>query len=357
MSKYDFIQAENSTNTTINTPGFEIHNYRSDIDNFYCMNTPFQLTYECCSGISSADYLTITNLSPVQSDYTSIPMDDYQAFNASRSLHHHDYYEFMFILEGEAVNRIEDKLYTYCAGTCCLMNRNIRHVEVLNCPAKILFLGLTPKFISELMEFCKTDHFREELDSLNDVILKFIKNDMDNPGKKEYLDFFPIYQNRASIKNLHELADSLMRIALVPAYGASYLIRGVICSLIQYISTETNYHVTHVDLEYKEDFLLFSHISQLLEDTDGRVTRQMLADICNYSGTHINRTVKKYSGMCLFDYSMTFCMKKAANLLAETDDSISSIMEKLNFHNANHFYKIFDEYYHTTPLKYRKMQR
>lgn len=354
MSKYDFFQMDAPT---INTPGFKVRNSRSDIDSFHCMDTSFQLTYECCSGVSDADYMTFTILSPVQAFYTSMPMDGYRAFNADRPLHHHDYYEFMFVLDGEITNRIENKVYTYRAGTCCLMNRNVRHVEIFNGPAKIMFLGLTPRFFSELLSFYKTEHFNGELDSLNDVVLQFIEADMITPGKKEYLDFFPIFQNMSSITRLHELTDLLFRTSLNPTYGASYLVRGFICSLINYISTETNYHVTHLNLEAKDDFLLFSHISHLLEDTDGRITRQALTDICNYSGNHINRTVKKYSGMCLFDYSMTFCMKKAACLLVETDAPISEIMEQLNFNNSNHFYKIFKEHYQTTPLKYRKMFR
>lgn len=63
------------------------------------------------------------------------------------------------------------------------------------------------------------------------------------------------------------------------------------------------------------DFILFSHICHLLEDTDGRISRSELEQILNYSGNYLNTIVKKYTHKCLFDYGQTFCMKKAATLL------------------------------------------
>nr|WP_308496743.1 helix-turn-helix domain-containing protein [uncultured Agathobacter sp.] len=63
--------------------------------------------------------------------------------------------------------------------------------------------------------------------------------------------------------------------------------------------------------------------------------------------------VKKYTNSCLFNYSQTFCMKKAAALLLETTASISEIMEELHFTNTTHFYKCFKEHYHMTPKQYR----
>lgn len=101
------------------------------------------------------------------------------------------------------------------------------------------------------------------------------------------------------------------------------------------------------------DFILFSHICHLLEDTDGRISRSELEQILNYSGNYLNTIVKKYTHKCLFDYGQTFCRKKAATLLKETTSSISEIMEELHFTNTTHFYKCFKEHYHMTPNQFR----
>ena len=101
-------------------------------------------------------------------------------------------------------------------------------------------------------------------------------------------------------------------------------------------------------MEANNDFLLFSHISHLLEDTNGRVTRSELEQILHYSGNYINSIVKKYTDLCLFDYGQTFFMKKAAYLLRNTDDSIFlEIMEKFTFCDYT-FLSVFQKQYYMT---------
>ena len=64
--------------------------------------------------------------------------------------------------------------------------------------------------------------------------------------------------------------------------------------------------------------------------------------------TQKNTIVHKYTGMCLYDYGMTFTLKKAEHLLSDTTASISSIALQLGFNNRTHFYKIFKEKYGIT---------
>lgn len=357
MSRFDFLHASNSESTTLTTPTFDIFNYNSIVDNFYRMTVPFQITLEECSGLEPHDTLVITNVTNHQADSNCVPMAHFWAYNETRPLHHHDFYELMIVLEGAVINRIEDKEYTYSAGTCCLMNRNVRHTEKFCGPARLLFLSLTPDFVTELLNFYKSDHFQGEMEVLNDVTIRFMESDMQHPGKKDYLFFLPVFQNDSQMQRLRKHSDWLVQTGQTPHFGTSYLIRGWICSLIEFLSARENYHVTEIKLDSQGDFPLFLQIGHLLEDRHGRVTRQELATYCNYSGTHINRIVQKYSGMNLFDYSMTFCMKKAASLLTETEKPITAIMQELEFTNASHFYQIFKNHYGITPMKYRKTVR
>lgn len=140
---------------------------------------------------------------------------------------------------------------------------------------------------------------------------------------------------------------------MFPKLGSTYVIKGMLLELFGYLSDAEHFHFTPVHVEANNDFLLFSHISHLLEDTNGRITRSELEQILHYSGNYINSIVKKYTDLCLFDYGQTFCMKKAAYLLRNTDDSILEIMEKLHFTNTTHFYQCFKKQYYMTPREYR----
>ena len=118
---------------------------------------------------------------------------------------------------------------------------------------------------------------------------------------------------------------------------------------MQYLDKKEDYHISCVQLNSSSDQLLFFRIGHLMEDTDGRMSRADLEKALCYSGNYINTVVHKYSGMCLYDYGMTFTLKKAAWLLEETKKPVSAIEIQLGFTNRTHFYKMFKNRYGVTP--------
>lgn len=332
----------------------KIHNGKSILDSFYHIDSHYQITYECCSGIEENDYLNVISLSPLENSFYSFSMKQYGSYNKCRPLHYHDFYEFMVVLDGQVIHKIEDKEYLYGPGSGCLINRNIRHTEKFNGETKLLFLDLSPEFISELFNSYTSVCFNEEISFLNGQILNFIKEDTIHHNTKEYLDIYPVFQNTDYLTQLHTISDHLMHTLMLPGFGSSYMMKAYISSLIEYFSLTENYHITQIQLEMHSDFLLFTRISHLIEDTNGRITRNELENSLHYSGDYISRMIRKYTGMNLFDYCMTFCLKRAAYLLSSTDCSVSAIMSELNFSNHTHFYELFKKTYGMTPGAYRK---
>ena len=108
-----------------------------------------------------------------------------------------------------------------------------------------------------------------------------------------------------------------------------------------------------MNLEQTADALVFARISHFIEEKYGRISRDELSGLLNYSGDYINRIVHKFTGLCLFDYSMNFCMKKAAEELLYSQKTINEIAEELHFSNKTHFYKLFKEKYGITPKEFR----
>ena len=66
--------------------------------------------------------------------------DHHRQYN-SRNLHIHDYFELLIVLEGTITQMIEQKEYLYPAGSCCLINRSLYHMEDYTGPARVLFIG------------------------------------------------------------------------------------------------------------------------------------------------------------------------------------------------------------------------
>ena len=267
--------------------------------------------------------------------------------------HRHDYFEILLVLDGKIIQKIEDKEYLYTAGSCCLINRNIIHTERYIGKCKIMFLAFSNEFLHELLSSGQISLFPDTDIPQQNSVFRFIKENIQTDTQKDYLDFFPTFHNRQSAEKLHDISDRLVRTMFLPSLGSTYMLKGLLCELFSYLGAEEMYHMIPVKLHSGADFLLFSRIRNLLEDTDGRMTRSELEHTLHYSGNYLNTIVKRYTDMCLFDYGMTFCLTKAGQLLTETNISVSAIAEQLKFSNRAHFYKQFKKQFGMTPQEYR----
>ena len=173
--------------------------------------------------------------------------------------------------------------------------------------------------------------------------------------RKEYQDLFPTPENTDSVQTLATLIARMTHILHEPSTAATYYLKGALCELFDFLSS--GFYVTPVHLSSSPESLLFLRISRLLEDTDGRLPRSELARLLNYNGSYLNSIVQRRTGLCLFDYGMTFCFQKAERLLRETTLSVSEIALQLKFTNRTHFYELFRQKYGMTPQQWRKMQK
>lgn len=344
----------NGTKTEYVNEAFDILNTSSDISFLYKLNAPFQITYEYCSGTGADDYLNILSLSENGYSFNQESIELHNFLFQHKAPHNHNFYEFLIVLEGSLFQQIEGKEYLYSEGYTCLINRNLYHKESFNQPTKVLFLGFSVDFLINMLNAEHSVFFAEENQIKNTFLYHFIDDDLNNPGRKAYLDFIPTLHNTIPQKILHQFADSLINSMMFPKFGSTYIVKGLLCSILQYISDPNEYHCTCAELDNNSDYLLFSRVEHLLEENDGRISRAELSSKLNYSGDYLNRITNKYTGMCLHDYGMKFCMKKAAHYLSSTDESISSIMTRLSFSNRTYFYKLFMEQYGMTPKEYRK---
>ncbi|MGN0315026.1 MAG: helix-turn-helix domain-containing protein [Fusicatenibacter sp.] len=318
---------------------------------------PFEVTFEYCSGTQKDDYINVISLGPGKSWFEQETYAHHHRLFSGNLSHSHDYFELILVLDGSITQRIEDKTYLYAEGDCCLINRSLCHYEDFNSSAALLFIGFSVETVRRLFAFSKQAYFPEEQSILSSELYHFLETDLRLPGQKACLDFFPARSNRSYIRQLHLFANRLFSLLFAPAFGTTFQINGMFCSLLHELSSPASYHCSCMELTSASDFLLFSRIRHLMEESDGRLSRRELEKLLHYSGDYLNRITHKYAGMCLFDYGMTFCMQKAAKELLSTDSSAAEIADRLHFHNRSHFYALFKKTYGMTPGQYRKQAR
>jgi len=81
------------------------------------------------------------------------------------------------------------------------------------------------------------------------------------------------------------------------------------------------------------------------------------ATLCGRHIDYVNRTVHKYYNKTLSGLVNDLRMDFAGRQLSITNVPIKSICSDCGFNNIGHFYKVFFERYHLTPLQYRKQHQ
>ena len=270
-------------------------------------------------------------------------------------MHQHNYFEFMYVVKGNVYQIIEEKRFLYTPGSCCLLNRNTRHTEEHTTDYQVIFFCVSVNFIERLLNFGKSFLFQTEKGESTNLVTKFLENNIDpnRENKKDYIDFIPASSEIDQKEKILNIFEQMAITLLSPEYGSTFKLLNLFCQFASILSNPEYYHSAYINTKTKIDSLIFARISHLLEDSKGRLPRLELEALLNYDGSYLGRIVKKNTGMTLFDYSMTFCLSAAEDLLRNTKKSISEIASDLNFTNRTHFYKLFQAKNGMTPKEYR----
>lgn len=329
----------------------QIHNYTNPYANFFEMKFPFMVQLatsrptepECCYRFSmfAPDYQMSVNFGR-------------EILAETQALHQLNCVKLMYVLEGTVYQLVEGKKILYTPGSCCLLNRDIRHAEEFSTEYQVIFLNFSDSSINQLRNFESSFLFEQEKTQKN-IFTKYLFDSIDVRKEKEkkYIDFIPVLYEDSQKKKMHDIFEQMTMALLQPQYGSTYQIQYLLYQLISILSTEHNYHSASVCPASGMDSLIFTRINQMLYDSNGRISRSELEEKLNYSGSYINRIVKKFTGMSLFQYSMSFCLTAAADMLKNTEENISEIIETLHFTNQTHFYNLFKNKYGMSPKEYR----
>lgn len=85
-----------------------------------------------------------------------------------------------------------------------------------------------------------------------------------------------------------------------------------------------------------------------------KIYLEEISEALGVSKSYLSRTFKKEAGMTIQEYINEVRVDKAADLLAYSDESLSTIAEAVNFPSQSYFGKIFKEHKGLTPRLYRE---
>lgn len=246
-----------------------------------------------------------------------------------KNSHLHNSYEIYYLVEGNRLILIRDKVYELYAGDLVLLRPNVFHRSMGDCPHERFNIVFTENTLSEYFTHISSEHltacFREEFIRLNSNENKCFTS-LYERLKKEYETGAPFFVTLAEVLRL--LCDASDRKKREPLTAEKILSKG---------SKKVNL-ITHYIIEN------YNSISSIDD----------IAASCYLNKSYMCRLFKKETGMTVFEYLNQIKIQNACEMMKTNKDSITDIAMKCGFSSASYFSYTFKELMACTPSDFRK---
>lgn len=253
------------------------------------------------------------------------------------SKHFHNEYEIYYLLSGERYYFIEKQIHHVKKGSLVFIDRNQIHKTVAantRYHDRILMI-ISENEIGPLLELCNNIEVTTFFNNNSGVI------NLSEAGQKyvESLLFFIIREMKMKHSNYEFLVK--MKLAEILLYA---------------IRCKTGENTTLLDVPVKtEKYKKISEIAEYInENYHKKMSLANIADDFYISKCYLSRIFKEVTGFTVNEYINITRIKRAQQLLEQSDYNITEIADIVGYGSITYFEKVFKKYLETSPLKYRK---
>lgn len=125
----------------------------------------------------------------------------------------------------------------------------------------------------------------------------------------------------------------------------------------KYFEADGEEEASRADILQSKDDVVAYVKKYISENTDKDLSLEALGAVVHLHPAYLSKVFKEVSDMNLSGYVTDMKMKRAAQLLAQSDRKVSDIMNQLGYQKSQHFSKLFKERYGMTPNRYRIVNR
>ena len=255
-------------------------------------------------------------------------------YQNSTSLHEHDFYEFIVMIDGKAKHFHRNKTSIASKGMLFLIKPGEFHqfLPHHNHEARHINFSISPVMLKGLTDTVWQNDILQRLDRWE------LPNNLMLPQKD--FDF---------------ILDALERLSQfsLQSQNLHATIKSVILRLTLFLADKLESIEMFSNDQTRPEWL--NNFLQTLSDP--AVFTMKLADIyplAPYSQSMLNSYFNKYVGTTLINYITTLKISYACTLLRHTDSSPLEISNKLAYDSLSHFNRVFKKITGTSPIAYRK---
>lgn len=258
--------------------------------------------------------------------------------------HQHNYYEFIYVYKGRYTHTINDTTYCCNENEFLLLEPGIFHYEAWETDSTILFFCVSRTFFDHL----KSHSFFQ---------------DMTTPAASDpeasvwFFSYKPVSPDASSSVRL--LAEQLVQEIIQGQPGSELISEGLFYRLVAFLIDPCLYSMQKytVSVKAQERLNMSEELQAYLWSRKGQATRREITEQFNYCADYLNRLLKQQTGMTISKYNQHILLKRAEQLLRETDMSIADIISELGFENRSFFYRLFEKTNGITLSEYRNLEK
>ena len=241
--------------------------------------------------------------------------------------HSHDFYELLYVYRGQlAAYGSQDRIPTaYPQGSACLLAPGMIHGLGPSREQDVVFKIVIPPEVFE----CVLQACPDTAESLRGLLAK------------------DMAQTRQGGRRLYTLMEMLAEEQLCERQPREDVIRAYLALIFAEL-------VKAAADPVKENTIL-RQVEESLRQADAGISLETLARRLGYSSDYLGRCIRRESGESFTRLRQRFFMERAAERIAESDESIDDIASELGYRSTSSFYKLFEKEYGIAPGAYRKM--
>ena len=271
------------------------------------------------------DERSITELADVLDGRERLRIDSLKGRGAPMHKHHfHDFYEVYYMVNGNGVYFINDKVYDIIPGD----------------------LIVVPPWAIHSTDYGNKEHERILLEFSETMIPKEIK---------ERIGILPnLYRHPTIARDIYIVLKDIEREYNHPdefsSDEISNLVKHLLVLLIRNISAAKTVH--------SKDAVISEVVGFIKENYRTEITLGQLADMHFISPEHLSRTFKKETNFGFNEFITLVRLQRAEYLLKEKNTlSIAEVAYACGFNDSNYFSDKFKKAYGISPLQYSKTYR
>ena len=256
--------------------------------------------------------------------------------------HTHDFFEFVYMLRGSMVNKIDGVSYETKEGSVLFIDCDQIH-EIYSDGQDIAYINI---LASKNFLNAGADNIDKLVDLFSFVALQ--------EDKKYTANLSPIIEFKGDEKEeIENLIQSMLREYNNPnKYTDKILHHYFFIFIIKLLNKlgVTDENKTVVDISKKMESIL-EYIEQ---NYNKHINLEEIAEKFFYNSSYFSRLFKKMCGRTFNGYVQDLRIKKAILLMSDTDYSIEKISGEVGYADKKQFYKIFKKRMGMTPSRYKR---